>query len=108
MRLASATFGRRLEAIRADRHLTQEELGTAVGKSKRTISHWETQPWFEVRERDAKECAKVLRCRLRDLLAPLDAPLPPKRRPPLRPILAPPTRHRCGANSSDRRSFRTA
>lgn len=75
MQLASQTFGRRLKAIREHRDLTQEELGTAIGKSKQTISYWERNGTR--RRADIRKCARVLRCRSQDLLAPLDAPIPP-------------------------------
>jgi transcriptional regulator with XRE-family HTH domain len=74
--LASATFGRRLAAIRSNRSLTQAELGAAIGASRQTISHWETCAGGEVQTRDIKKCARVLRCRVKDLLAPAAAPLP--------------------------------
>jgi transcriptional regulator with XRE-family HTH domain len=76
MRWTSETFGRRLAQIRTDRRLTQQQLGVAVGKSKPTICHWENDPFFEVCESDAKKCAQALHCRLGDLLAPLNAPIP--------------------------------
>ena len=78
------TFGPRLAAIRRHRGLTQGQLAIAIGKSKQTICHWENDPFFEVGLSDAKKCAQVLHCRLGDLLAPLNAPIPsyprPKRR----------------------------
>ena len=81
MRRTSKTFGRRLAQIRTRRRLTQLQLGVAIGKSRHTICHWENDEFFEVRLSDAKKCAQALHCRLGDLLAPLDAPIPPDPRP---------------------------
>jgi transcriptional regulator with XRE-family HTH domain len=77
MRLDSTTFGRRLAAIRADRRLTQEQLGVAVGKSKRTIRDWENSLFVELWLGDVAQCARALRCQVKDLLAPFDEPIPP-------------------------------
>lgn len=76
MRLASQTLGRRLARIRADRRMTQEVLGTALDKSRQAITHWENDPFFEVRLSDAQACAEALGRRLCELLGPLDAPIP--------------------------------
>jgi hypothetical protein len=38
---------------------------------------WESQGSTEIRHHDTTKCAHALRCRVKDLLAPLDAPLPP-------------------------------
>jgi DNA-binding XRE family transcriptional regulator len=69
--------GRRLAAIRRDRGLTQWELGSAVHKSKQTIASWESQGSAVVRSTDARQCAAALRCRVKDLAAPLEVALPP-------------------------------
>jgi transcriptional regulator with XRE-family HTH domain len=79
------TFSRRLALIRRDRGLTQEQLGLAVGESRQTITHWENDPGFEPRLSDVNKCARALRCRPKDLLAPLDAPI--ARRPRFRWII---------------------
>jgi transcriptional regulator with XRE-family HTH domain len=81
MRWTSETFGRRLAQIRTDRCLTQQQFGIAIGKSRHTIRHWENDPFFKVRLSDAKKCARALHCRLADLRAPVDAPVPPDPRP---------------------------
>jgi transcriptional regulator with XRE-family HTH domain len=65
MRLDSTTFGRRLAAIRADRRLTQEQLGVAVGKSKRTIRDWENSLFVELWLGDVAQCARALAARSR-------------------------------------------
>jgi len=72
-------FGRRLAAFRADRGLTQCELATAIGKTRATVSHWEAGRAY-ARSRDLAGIARALDCRIRGLLAPVEAPLPP--RPP--------------------------
>jgi transcriptional regulator with XRE-family HTH domain len=77
MKWASETFGRRLAQIRTDRRLTQEQLGAKIGKSRQTITHWENDPLFDPRLGDVRTCAQALHCRVPDLLAPLDAPIPP-------------------------------
>jgi len=77
MRLDSTTFGRRLAQIRKHRHLTQLQLGVAVGKSKRTISNWENSLFVEIWLGDVAQCARALRCQVKDLLAPVDEPIPP-------------------------------
>jgi transcriptional regulator with XRE-family HTH domain len=77
MRLSGTTFGRRLAAIREHRGLTQEQLGTVIGKSKQTICRWESDPGAEVDPRDVAKCARVLHCGMRHFLAPLYEPLPP-------------------------------
>jgi transcriptional regulator with XRE-family HTH domain len=76
MRPSSATIGRRLAAIRVNRGLTQGELAVLIGKSKTSICCWE-HGRSEMRVGDAIGCARALRCRLRDLLAPVEAPIPP-------------------------------
>jgi DNA-binding XRE family transcriptional regulator len=80
MSWASETFGRRLAQIRADRRMTQQDLGAAIGLSRQTIIRWENDPAFDPRLGDMKKCAWALRCRVGDLLAPLDAPIPPRPR----------------------------
>jgi transcriptional regulator with XRE-family HTH domain len=80
MKWASETFGRRLAQLRTDRRLTQKQLGARIGKSRQTITHWENDAGFEPRLSDVNKCAWALHCRPRDLLAPLDAPIPPRPR----------------------------
>jgi transcriptional regulator with XRE-family HTH domain len=75
VKFASDTAGCRLAAIRIDRRLTQTELAALVGKSKQTISAWE-YGLCEIRLADADRCARLLCFSLRDLLAPVDAPVP--------------------------------
>ena len=101
--------GRRLATIRRDRGLTQRELAFAIGRTGTTICLWESNGSAEIRLHDARKCANALRCWLKDLAAPLDAPLPPApenwprvrrriklevaavtRKPPRGPIGAPP------------------
>jgi transcriptional regulator with XRE-family HTH domain len=77
MRQTSESFGRRLAQIRKHRHLTQQQLGVAVGKSKRTISEWENSLSVEIWLGDVAQCARALRCQVKDLLAPVDEPIPP-------------------------------
>jgi transcriptional regulator with XRE-family HTH domain len=93
MRWASETFGRRLAQIRTDRRLTQGQLGVAVGKSKRTISDWENSPFVEIWLGDVAQCARALRCQVKDLLAPVDEPIPPY------PLLWPRTRRRLATSA---------
>jgi transcriptional regulator with XRE-family HTH domain len=69
-------FGRRLAAIRVARGLTQAELAFAIGKPKQTLSRWENTDRNEVCYGDARRCARALRCRVSDLEALPDAPLP--------------------------------
>lgn len=76
MRL-STTFGRRLAAIRKHRGLTQAALAYAIGKSRPTINRWESGTAIDIRTGDAESCACALQCRVRDLYAPADAPVPP-------------------------------
>jgi transcriptional regulator with XRE-family HTH domain len=77
MRLTSESFGHRVAQIRKHRHLTQQQLGVAVGKSWRTISDWETSLSVEIWLGDVAQCARALRCQVKDLLAPVDEPIPP-------------------------------
>ena len=77
MRQTSENFGRRLAQIRKHRHLTQQQLGVAVGKSWRTISNWENSLSVEIWLGDVAQCARALRCQVKDLLAPVDEPIPP-------------------------------
>jgi len=77
MRQISESFGRRLAAIRKHRHLTQQQLGVAVGKSCRAISNWENSLSIEIWLGDVAQCARALRCQVKDLLAAVDEPIPP-------------------------------
>jgi transcriptional regulator with XRE-family HTH domain len=97
-------FGCRLAAIRAARDLTQEQLSTTIGKSRQTICHWESGRAPDIRVADLQKIAEILGCRVRDLLAPPETPIPPfhpytkrrrlatsqstseQRRPSLRPV----------------------
>jgi transcriptional regulator with XRE-family HTH domain len=72
----STTFGRRLQRIREARGLTQAELATAIGKSAQTISAWENGAGIKVQGSDVYKCAQTLLCRVSDLLAPVEAPVP--------------------------------
>jgi transcriptional regulator with XRE-family HTH domain len=76
MKLISNTFGRRLSAVRIDRGLTQAELGAAIGMYRQLIARWEGGGIYAVDIRAVRKCARVLHCRVKDLSAPLDAPLP--------------------------------
>jgi len=76
---SETTFGRRLAAIRKDRGLSQAELATAVAKTRAAVGHWESGRAF-IRGSDLARVARALGCRMRDLLAPVEAPIPP--RPP--------------------------
>lgn len=69
------TFGRRLALIRQDRDLSQHELGTAVGRTRQTIAAWETKNRLHLRHKD--RLARALGCSIDELMAPLDAPIPP-------------------------------
>jgi DNA-binding XRE family transcriptional regulator len=75
MRLSSDSFGRRLEAIRKSRGLTQGELGALVGRSKSAIRAWECG-LYGVKVGDIMKYARALSCRLNDLLASVGAQLP--------------------------------
>jgi transcriptional regulator with XRE-family HTH domain len=77
VKLTSGSLGHRLAAIRRDRGLSQAELGAAIGKSKHTISGW-GHGLYDIRLAEADACARALHCRLKDLLAPLEAPIPPR------------------------------
>jgi DNA-binding XRE family transcriptional regulator len=70
------TTGRRLAAIRNDRGLRQTELGRLIGRSRQAIWGWENNR-AGIGLDDAEACAHALYCRLADLLAPLDAAIPP-------------------------------
>jgi hypothetical protein len=73
----TAIRGRRLASIRRDRGLTLTERGFAIWRSGPTIGLWEANgstPRFGYS--DATRCARALRCSLKDLAAPLDAPPP--------------------------------
>jgi transcriptional regulator with XRE-family HTH domain len=76
---SETTFGRRLAAIRKDRGLSQAELATSVAKTRAAVGHWESGRAF-IRGSDLARVARALGCRMRDLLAPVEAPIPP--RPP--------------------------
>jgi transcriptional regulator with XRE-family HTH domain len=68
-------IGKRIEMIRKDRGMRRTDLAKAIGVSKSAIfryEHGHTQLGFEQLER----LADALNCRLRDLIAPLDAALP--------------------------------
>jgi transcriptional regulator with XRE-family HTH domain len=68
-------IGRRLAAIRAHRMMSQTELGAAIGIGKNAIWHYETGR-VEISPGRLESLAEALHCRVSDLLAPLDAPLP--------------------------------
>jgi transcriptional regulator with XRE-family HTH domain len=70
--------GCRLAAIRSDRGLTKTQLAAVVGVSRQAITRWEQSARFKIRSGDAHRIAQTLRCRRDDLLAPADAPLPPR------------------------------
>jgi transcriptional regulator with XRE-family HTH domain len=76
MRPLSEDIGRRLAAIRLDRGLRQTELARAIKRTKQALNKWEHNR-SPMRLDDAEACAAALRCRLDDLLAPMDAPIPP-------------------------------
>lgn len=76
MRLSVADFAHHLRAIRLSRGLTQVELSIAIGRHRHTVAHWESGQNFRIRYEDVKKCAKALRCRVRDLIAPKEAPVP--------------------------------
>jgi transcriptional regulator with XRE-family HTH domain len=75
--MATPTFGLRLRMIRERRGLTQADLAAQVGRSRQTICHFETGRSSDIRNSDLHKLAEVLGCRVRDLLAPIEAPLPP-------------------------------
>jgi transcriptional regulator with XRE-family HTH domain len=69
------TIGKRLAVIRQHRMLSQAELAAMVGTSKSAIYHYEhgnARIWPSL----LSALASALRCRISDLLAPLDARLP--------------------------------
>jgi transcriptional regulator with XRE-family HTH domain len=75
MRTIDPTIGKRLAAIRQHRRLSQAELAAMVGASKSAIYHYEhgnARIWPSL----LSALASALRCRISDLHAPLDAPLP--------------------------------
>jgi transcriptional regulator with XRE-family HTH domain len=76
MKLISATFGRRLAAIRKDRGLTQAELAAAIGVSRQRVASWENggPDWVDIVF--VRRCARALRCRVKDLAAPAGTPFP--------------------------------
>jgi transcriptional regulator with XRE-family HTH domain len=76
MRLASASFGRRVAEIRLDRGLTQAEIAAAIGVSRQTVTHWETAARCEIEMRGVRKLARVLRVRVDDLRAPAGTPIP--------------------------------
>jgi transcriptional regulator with XRE-family HTH domain len=71
------TFGRRLAALRNSRGLTQIDLAKRIRKTRPAIGRWEAGRAF-IRGRDLARVARALECRMRDLLAPPDAPIPPR------------------------------
>jgi transcriptional regulator with XRE-family HTH domain len=85
------TIGRRLAAIRNSRGLTQDELAAAVGKTRGSIGHLEAGRVADVGVLVLCRIADALGCGLRDLLAPVGAPIPP---------LRPERRRRRGATAS--------
>lgn len=76
MRVSCATFGRRLAVVRIDRGFTQAELAIAIGVSRQLITCWETSDTNWVDITDVRNCARVLRCRVKDLSAPAGTPVP--------------------------------
>jgi DNA-binding XRE family transcriptional regulator len=75
MRTIDPTIGKRLAAIRQHRRLSQAELAAMVGASKSAIYHYEhgnARIWPSL----LSALASALRCRISDLHAQLDAPLP--------------------------------
>jgi transcriptional regulator with XRE-family HTH domain len=79
--MATPTFGQRLRMIRERRGLTQADLAAQVGRSRQTICHFETGRSSDIRNSDLHKLAEVLGCRVRDLFAPIDAPIPPRASP---------------------------
>jgi transcriptional regulator with XRE-family HTH domain len=70
VQLVRTDFGRRLEAVRIARGLTYAQFAAAIGQSEQTIWAWENSISHEVPLPDVKQCARALRCRVRDLLRP--------------------------------------
>ena len=68
-------FGPRLAAVRIARGLTQTELAAALGKSEQTIRAWESIICHQVTLSELKQCARALRCSVRDLLGLTDDPI---------------------------------
>jgi transcriptional regulator with XRE-family HTH domain len=89
----SETFGRRLAAVRRDRKLTQAQLAMYLRVSRQAISRWENSPVAWVIWSEVVKCARILHCRADDLLAPLDAPIPPS------PLCWPRIRRRLAAST---------
>ena len=67
-------LGHRLQLIRNDRRLTQCELAWVLRVTPQTVSGWENG-LFQMRLRDARKCARALRCSFLAFLA-ADAPIP--------------------------------
>jgi transcriptional regulator with XRE-family HTH domain len=66
---------RRLATIRKSRGFTQSALATALGKTRPAVGHWEAGRSF-IRSGDLARVARALECRMRDLLAPVEASIP--------------------------------
>jgi transcriptional regulator with XRE-family HTH domain len=84
MKITGEGFGRRLAAIRAERGLTQRELATAIGSSRQAVCRWENARAVDIRIGELCKLAGALDCRVRDLLAPFEAPIPPRASSPRR------------------------
>jgi transcriptional regulator with XRE-family HTH domain len=75
--LTNDSVGRLLAAIRAERGLTRTEPAMAIGRLQQTVGCWESGRSPDIRSGDLCKIAVALGCRLRDLLAPVEAPIPP-------------------------------
>lgn len=72
-------LGHRLQLIRDDRGLTRRELAWVLRVPPQTVSSWENG-FFQMSLRDARKCARALRCSFPAFLA-ADAAIP--RAPPV-------------------------
>jgi transcriptional regulator with XRE-family HTH domain len=77
----NAEIGRRIAAIRKHRHMTERQLGDAIGRSRQAIWFYEHGIVGAALLAQLDAIAAALDCTRDDLLAPVDAPLPPRPRP---------------------------
>lgn len=68
-------FGKRLARLRKHKSMSQTAFANAVGVTKTAVWQWEHDVHFPSRK--LEKLADVLECSLADLLADVEAPLPP-------------------------------
>jgi transcriptional regulator with XRE-family HTH domain len=75
MRIIDPVIGRRLAAIREHRMMSQSELAATIKVTRGAIWNYE-HGYADIKSPRLDELARALYCRVEDILAPVEAPLP--------------------------------